>query len=152
MRWRSGQVLRAIENIYWIAATRVLKDDWRLQHCISRQGQGSAARFCGRVMSKRLGFSPLDDRLCFLSHGNVVSWKWKRQPTVATSSIEAEYMALYAAAQEAVWLRLLLSDIGFELGAATTIYEGNQGCIALAKNPVYHSRTKHIEIKFYFLL
>ena len=59
-------------------------------------------------------------------------------------------MALYAAAQEAVWLRLLLSNIRFELGA-TTIYEDNQGCIALAKNPVFHARTKHIDIKFHFL-
>ena len=50
-----------------------------------------------------------------------------------------------------MWLRLLLSDIGFELGAATTIYEDNRGCIALAKNPVFLARTKHIDIKFHFL-
>ena len=59
-------------------------------------------------------------------------------------------MALYGASQEAVWLRLLLSNIGFEL-RATTIYEDNQGCIALAMHPVFHARTKHIDIKFHFL-
>ena len=53
----------------------------------------------------------------FYLHGNVVSWKSKRQPTVASSSTEAEYMDLYAAVQDALWLRLLVSNIGFELGA-----------------------------------
>ena len=59
-------------------------------------------------------------------------------------------MALYAAAQEAVGLLLLLSNSGFELGA-TTIYEDNQGCIALSKHSFFHARTKHIDIKFHFL-
>ena len=70
---------------------------------------------------------------------------------MATSSTETEYMELYAAAQEEVWLRLLLSNIGFELVSATTIYEDNQACIALANIPVFHARTKHIDIKFHFL-
>jgi len=60
-------------------------------------------------------------------------------------------MALYSATQEAVWFRLLLLDIGCALQSATRIYEDNQGCIALARNPVFHSRTKHIDIKFHFL-
>uniref|UniRef100_A0AAV1VGB9 Uncharacterized protein n=1 Tax=Peronospora matthiolae TaxID=2874970 RepID=A0AAV1VGB9_9STRA len=118
--------------------------------------------FHGKAKGELLGFadaswaSDLDSRrsttgYVFFLHGNAVSWKSKRQPTVATSTTEAEYIALYAAAQEAVWLRLLLSDIGVELGAATSIYEDNQDCIALAKNPVYHTRTKHIDIKYHFL-
>uniref|UniRef100_A0AAV1TCD3 Copia protein n=1 Tax=Peronospora matthiolae TaxID=2874970 RepID=A0AAV1TCD3_9STRA len=58
---------------------------------------------------------------------------------------------VYSATQEVVWLRLLLSNIGIVPEAGTTIYEDNQGCIALAKNPVFHSRTKHIDTKFSFL-
>lgn len=81
----------------------------------------------------------------------VVSWGSKLQPTVALSSAEAEYMAACAAVQEAVHLRLLMSDLGFEQREPTVIYEDNQGCIALSDNPVYHRRTKHIDIRYHFI-
>uniref|UniRef100_A0AAV1VHU2 Polyprotein n=1 Tax=Peronospora matthiolae TaxID=2874970 RepID=A0AAV1VHU2_9STRA len=79
--------------------------------------------FDGNNKHEPLGFvdaswaSDLDSRrsttgYVFFINNSVVSWKSKRQPTVATSSTEAEYMALYSATQEAVWLRLLLSNIG----------------------------------------
>ena len=87
----------------------------------------------------------------FFLNGGTISWNSKRQPTVATSSTEAEYMSLYSATQEAVWLRNLIKDLEYKTDTATTIFQDNQGCIALAKNPVYHSRTKHIDIKFHFL-
>ena len=60
-------------------------------------------------------------------------------------------MALYSATQEAIWLRLLLDNLNYASGMATTIFQDNQGCIALAKNPIFHARTKHIDIKFHFL-
>ena len=59
-------------------------------------------------------------------------------------------MALCAAVQEAIFLRQLLSDLGFQQQHPTTILEDNQGCIALAKNPVLHKRTKHIDIRYHF--
>jgi transposase InsO family protein len=80
-----------------------------------------------------------------------VSWKSKRQPTVALSTSEAEYMSLASAAQTAIWLRRLLGDLGFTQEKATEIFEDNQGCIAMAKNPVNHDRTKHIDIKYHFV-
>ena len=81
----------------------------------------------------------------------IVSWNFKRQPTVATSNTEVKYVSLYSATQEAIWLRGLLKDLNYCAKIATMIFQDNQGCIALAKNPVYHSRTKHIDIKFHFL-
>ena len=60
-------------------------------------------------------------------------------------------MSLYSAIQEAIWLRLLLKDLERTDQVDTKIFQDNQGCIALAKNPVYHARTKHIDIKFHFL-
>ena len=87
----------------------------------------------------------------FFLNGSVISWNSKRQPTVATSSTEVDYMSLYSATQEAIWLRGLLTDLNYCAKIATTIFQDNQGCIALAKDPVYHSRTKHIDIKFHFL-
>jgi hypothetical protein len=70
---------------------------------------------------------------------------------VALSSSEAEYMALAAAVQECVHLRQLLADLGYPQKGATVIYEDNQGCIALARNPVFHKRTKHIDIRYHFI-
>jgi hypothetical protein len=59
-------------------------------------------------------------------------------------------MAASAAVQEAVYLRGVLKELGQRLGP-TLLREDNQGCIALAKNPVYHARTKHIDVRYHFV-
>ena len=82
---------------------------------------------------------------------STISWKLKHQSIVALSSMEAEYVALCSSAQETVWLRYLLSSIGFKQSTTTVLYEDNQGSIALSKNPESHHRMKHIDIKFYFV-
>lgn len=98
----------------------------------------------------------LDDRrsttgnLFMLANGPV-SWLSKKQATVALSTSEAEYIALSSATQEVVWLRRLLCDVSELDQGPTVIYEDNQGTIALAKNPVSHSRTKHIDIRHHFI-
>eukprot|EP00794_Sanderia_malayensis_P014955 gene14955-biopygen12465 len=80
-----------------------------------------------------------------------ISWKSKRQPVVALSSTEAEYVALCAATQEAIWLRRLLGSLDINQDQATQLYEDNQGAIALSRNPNSHSRTKHIDIKYHYV-
>ncbi len=86
----------------------------------------------------------------FLLGGGAVSWLSKKQSTVALSTAEAEYVALSQAAQECVWLRRLLSDLGMDV-SPVMILEDNQGAIAIAKNPVDHSRTKHIDIRYHYI-
>ena len=86
----------------------------------------------------------------FMLNGGSVSWGSKLQPTVALSSTEAEYMALCSGAQEAIYLRRLMGDLGYVQQDGTLIYEDNQGCIALTENPVQHKRSKHIDIKHHF--
>jgi hypothetical protein len=83
--------------------------------------------------------------------GGPISWSSRLQPTVALSSSEAEYMALCSATQEAIYLRQLTEDFGYRQTRPTRIYEDNQGCIALTKNPVLHKRTKHISIRYHFI-
>ena len=83
--------------------------------------------------------------------GGTISWASKKQKVVALSSTEAEYVAASLACQEAVWLRALLGEIGFDQTQPTVIKEDNQGTIALSKNPKYHPRTKHIDIKYHFV-
>ena len=66
---------------------------------------------------------------------------------MALSSVEAEYMAMCQAAKEAVWLTGLLEDLGIDLRAPPVIFLDNQGALALAQNPVFHPRSKHIAIQ-----
>jgi len=83
--------------------------------------------------------------------GGAISWSCKKQGSVALSSTEAEYMALIQALKENIWLQRLLKELGRQAENARTIYEDNQGAIALANNPEYHARTKHIDIQYHFV-
>ena len=80
-----------------------------------------------------------------------ISWRSKKQSIIALSSTEAEYVALCSAAQETTWLRRMLHGIRMQQVTPTTVYEDNQGCTALARNPKDHPRTKHIEVKYHFI-
>ena len=86
----------------------------------------------------------------FLLAGGAISWLSKKQAVVALSTSEAEYVALSMAAQEAAWFQKLFADLPMPT-KAIVIKEDNQGAIALARNPVSHSRTKHIDIRFHFI-
>lgn len=87
----------------------------------------------------------------FTLGSGAVTWQSKKQPTVALSSAEAEYMALSAATQEALWLRSLLSELGFPQRKQTTIYSDNLGAISLTEDSVLHQRVKHIDIRHHFI-
>ena len=70
---------------------------------------------------------------------------------MALSTAEGEYVAAYSASCEALWLRKLLSDL-FDLQLdATYIYCNNQSCVKLSKNPMFHDKLKHIEIKYHYI-
>src|SRR5436309_1357960 len=89
----------------------------------------------------------------FLLGSGAISWSSKRQPTVALSSCEAEYMASTQATKEAIWLGRFLAELGYEGSDidSVTIMGDNQGAIALASNPEYYARTKHIDIQWHFV-
>ncbi len=89
----------------------------------------------------------------FMLAGGPVTWRSRRQQTVALSTMEAEYMSLCDAAQKAVWVRRLMTDLIGQDASPTpmVIYEDNQGCKAFAKDEVDHDRTKHIDIKYHFV-
>ena len=84
--------------------------------------------------------------------GPLVSYKSRKQQSVALSTCEAEYMALSAATQEVKFLSQLLTDMtGKEQTKGVVLFVDNQGAIALAKNPVHHQRSKHIDIRYHFV-
>ena len=80
-----------------------------------------------------------------------VTWCSQKQDTVALSSCEAEFMAATEAAKQAIWLQDLVSEITGKKMEKTLIRVDNKSAIALAKNPVFHRRSKHIAKRFHFI-
>ncbi|KAI0491413.1 hypothetical protein KFK09_025673 [Dendrobium nobile] len=88
---------------------------------------------------------------CTFMGPNLISWSEKKQVTIAKSSTEAEYRALSASTSEVLWLRRLFVELNLPQNSATNIYCDNISTIAIAKNPVFHARTKHIKIDYQFI-
>ena len=89
-----------------------------------------------------------------LREGPLISWKSRKQPTIALSTCEAQYMSLAAAVQEGKFLFQLLGSIlddSRNVFHSVTLYCDNQGALALANNPVQHQRSKHRDIKYHFV-
>ena len=78
-----------------------------------------------------------------------IGWNTKKQRSVADSSTAAEYMALYEATKEALWLKSLAKTVNINVNNVL-IYEDNTGCIAIANNPSSYKLAKHIDIKYHY--
>ena len=88
----------------------------------------------------------------FLAGGGAISWNSKKQISNALSSTQAEYVALSEAAREACWLRNLYTELGLlRDDIPTRIWGDNDGSIAMARNPQFHKRTKHISIRWHWI-
>jgi hypothetical protein len=87
----------------------------------------------------------------FLLNGAAISWSSKKQPVTALSSCEAEYVAGSYAACQLIWLESLIMELKCDLVKPVQLLIDNQSAINLAKNPVSHGRSKHIETRFHFL-
>ena len=139
---------------------------WQALKRVFRYLQGTPThgiRFSGSNGGKLTGFSDADwagdietrrstSGYVFTLNDGCISWRSKKQRTVALSSTEAEYMALSEATQEAVWLKSFMCELGeHSTDEPIKIHEDNQGAIALAKNPEFHKRTKHIDIRYHFV-
>eukprot|EP00253_Pinus_taeda_P029311 PITA_29311 len=80
-----------------------------------------------------------------------ITWACKKQAAISLSSAEAEYRGAVEASKEALCLRQILSEFGFEQQHPTTLWCDNQSAIQLCKDPVQHQRSKHIELHMHFI-
>lgn len=100
--------------------------------------------------SEDLGWKSMSGYV-FTIGGAAVSWSAKKQPIIALSSAESEYIALTHASKELIWIRTLLSEITRPLQYPTPLLADNQSAIAMAHNNAYHPRTKHIALRYHFI-
>jgi histone deacetylase 1/2 len=148
------QFLQAPTDVHWIAVKRILR---YLRHT------SALGLFIQRSSSLLLsGFADADwagcpdDRRSTGGHvvflgGNLVAWSSRKQPTVSRSSTEAEYKSVANATAEIMWIQRLLHELGVFLSRAPTLWCDNLGATYLSVNPVFHARTKHIEVDYHFV-
>ena len=86
----------------------------------------------------------------YLANGPI-SWKSKLQTIIAQSTTEAEYIAINAASKEAIYIKTILLELNHYKQDKFPIYSDNNGALQLAKNPVFHERTKHIAVKYHYI-
>ncbi|KAM6584466.1 hypothetical protein CsatB_011468 [Cannabis sativa] len=148
-----SQFLKAPTTVHWNGAKRVLRYLKGTMHkglhisCdepLNLTGYSDADWAC----------CPDDRRsiagYCVFFGNTLVSWSSKKQPVVARSSTESEYRALAHVAAEISWIESLLKELNFKTPTAITWCD-NMGANALASNPVFHARTKHIEVDVHFI-
>ncbi|KAJ9564380.1 hypothetical protein OSB04_000346 [Centaurea solstitialis] len=87
---------------------------------------------------------------CQFLGGRLVSWQCKKQTTVSQSTTEAEYIAASQCCSQVLWIQNQMKDYGLSF-LQTPIYIDNNSAISIVNNPVKHSKTKHIEIKYHFI-
>lgn len=151
-----SQYLVAPTETHWLAVKRVFRYvKHTLDHGLCYKKDPNGPRLIGYCDSDWGGSQDRRSTTGYLFTLNVkgaaISWKSKRQQTVALSSTEAEYMGLSSATQEGLYLKQLILEFDKNLVQPVTIYEDNQGAIALVNNPVHHNRTKHIDIRYHFI-
>ncbi|GKA38282.1 hypothetical protein Tco_0730833, partial [Tanacetum coccineum] len=80
----------------------------------------------------------------------LISWQCKKRTVVANSTTKAEYIAASNCYRQVLWIQNQLLDYGYNF-MQTKIHIGNKSTICIVKNPVFHSKTKHIEIRHHFI-
>ncbi|KAL0370902.1 UNVERIFIED_CONTAM: Retrovirus-related Pol polyprotein from transposon RE2 [Sesamum angustifolium] len=149
-----SQFMDKPRSVHWEAALRILK------YIKASPGKGLLFKRHGHVKIEAYSDADYagakDDRkstsgYCTYVGGNLVTWRSKKQTTVARSSVEAEYRAMAHTTSEILWLKNLLKELGFMYDDPVPMHCDNQAAIHIASNPIFHERTKHIEVDCHFV-
>ncbi len=148
------QFLHAPTTVHWIAVKRILrylKQCTRLGLEIHKSGSTLVSGFSDADWA-----GCLDDRrstggFAIFLGSNLVSWNARKQATVSRSSTESEYKAIANATAEIMWVQTLLAELEIKSPKAAKIWCDNLGAKYLSANPVFHARTKHIEVDYHFV-
>ncbi|KNZ81971.1 Copia protein, partial [Termitomyces sp. J132] len=149
-----SQFLNSFLFVHWNAAVRVLRYLKGTRTLQLRLGGQSPMQLIGFTDSNWANC--LDTRWSIGGYAwslglGLISWATRKQKTVAASSCEVEYMAAFEAAQEGIWLCMVMEALGHTAKEATTILCDNNLAINLLEDPLLHSWVKHINIKYHFL-
>lgn len=138
---------------HWIGVKRIMRylKGTRGYELIYGEAEEKITGYCDADWASDVDKRKSTTGYVFTMYGGAISWGTRRQPTVALSTTEAEYMSMVAAIQEAMWLKQLLEEIFNIVAKPIKIYNDNIGAIELAKNNGYSARSKHIDIKNKFI-
>ena len=148
-----NQFMSKVSPPHWMAMKRIMRYfkgtlDFKL--CL-KENDTILKSFCDAdKMEDANNWRSTTGYIFFVGVG-VITWKCKKQPTIALSIREAEYMTTSHYTKEVVWLRQLLADVGYVQERPTSIMYDNQECTTLVKNPTHHSYTKHINVQHQFI-
>lgn len=148
------QFLHAPTTQHWTAVKRILR------YVRGTLGYGltitKSSSMGLSVFSDADWASSIDDRrstsgFCVFMGSDLISWSARKQHTMSRSSTEAEYKAMADATAEVIWLQTLLRELRLSSSPSATLWCDNLGATYLSANPVFHARTKHIEVDYHFV-
>ena len=145
-----SQFLQSLCDSHWNAVVRILR--------YIKETPGQGVLYENRGHTQVVGYSdadwagsPTDKRstsaYCVFIGGNLISWKSKKQDVVARSNAEVEYRAMALATCELIWLKHLLQELRFGNDEQMKLICDNQTALHISSNPIFHERTKHIEVE-----
>jgi hypothetical protein len=149
-----SQFMNYYRTVHWNAAKRVIR--------YLKGTRTLRLRLGGKNPSKLVGFSDASyaccpdsgksiGAYCFSLGDGMISWASRKQKTVAQSTCDAEYISCSEAARECMWLRMLASEIGLPQTHATPLLTDSESALALAKDPRFHARAKHINTRCHYI-